>query len=127
MPEPADDAPRAAWELLLERKGRTGMLARCVSCRRPEGLTVLAWRDGWYAVLVPDGRGNRFTMFDPWGRLQLSERAMARIEGTEWKPLTVELDAAGRCPRCAYCEKHGLPLGTAPRATAPTTTRETRR
>lgn len=113
-PAPAPAPAPAAWELLQARKGRVGMLERCVGCRRPAGIGILAWQDGWYAVPVPTGGYGRVVVFDPWGRAQMTAD---RVEVPGWRPVTATLNAEGRCARCAHCAKHNLPLGTRPAAT----------
>lgn len=96
----------AAWE----RNLRSAMLAerpRCIGCRRPDQTEMLAWRDGYYAILLPGG--GRFAVFDPQGRPLLNDgTAGRRLEMPGWQPIRVELDTSGRCPRCAYFHRHGI-------------------
>jgi hypothetical protein len=99
---------RAAEPAAWERHAKPARAARCVGCRRPEG-PMLAWRDGYYAI-AGEG-GGHYLVFTPEGRpLFKADEIGRRIETPGWRPITVELDAGGRCPRCAYVRRHDLNL-----------------
>lgn len=141
MPVAAPAPEPAAWERGRAARQRTQALAerrRCAGCRRPEGVGLLAWRDGYYAIPFRDGTGrDRFAVFDPWGRPLLdADRAADRLETPGWQPVVATLaevpavPGAGApllCPRCAYCRAHGLPLSATGHITRGTTATHTTR
>lgn len=73
--------------------------SRCVSCRRPEGLDVIAWRSGAYAVFV---KGSLAACYADGSPVLTRAGYDALIADNDWRVVSVELDEEERCPRCAH-------------------------
>lgn len=108
MTQPAAESqPQPRPQLGAPRYERLSARPRCRDCRRPDGAEIIAWRDGWYAIIAPPN--GPWAVYRPDGRPELNPViATARLESLGWKPVTVTLDADGRCPRCAYIARHNL-------------------